>query len=86
VQYYVFSLNGRPEESRNQVRLQLTDPRVRYAYFAKIQFGLRMSVNDVAMADERAKEFLGVALPEALRMLPMPQDVERLNTSDETDE
>jgi hypothetical protein len=78
VQYYVFSLNGRPESSRNVVRLKLTSPFVRHAYFAKIQFAPLGPVVDQREADKAAKEFARHFLPEALKVLPMPADMERL--------
>ncbi len=86
VQYYVFSLNGRPEENRQKVRLELTNPFMRHTYFAKIQFGMRQPVQDLALADEKAKEFLAAALPAALEMLPTAETVEKLNSGDETDQ
>jgi hypothetical protein len=79
VQYYVFSLNGHPESNRNMVRLRLTSPFVRHAYFAKIQFGPLGSVVDQREAERAAKEFARHFLPEALKALPMPADLERLN-------
>ena len=83
-QYYVFSLNGHPESSRNVVRLRLTSPFIRYAYFAKIQFAPLGSMIDARKTDEAAKEFARHFLPEALKTLPMPADVEKLDarTSD----
>ncbi len=86
IQYYVFSLNGRPEENRQRVRLELTNPFVQYTYFAKIQFGMRQPVADLALADKEAKDFLAVALPAALEMLPTAETVDELNAGNETDQ
>ncbi|MFP4053428.1 MAG: hypothetical protein ACLFV7_06145 [Phycisphaerae bacterium] len=78
VQYYVFSLNGVPEVDRNVVRLELTLPWVRYAYFAKVQFGPRGTVDDIEEADQAAKEFLRAAMPAVLNALPSRQTVATL--------
>jgi hypothetical protein len=82
VQYYAFSLNGTPESSRNVVRLRLTSPFVRHAYFAKIQFGSLSAVRDSAeadaAADAAAREFTTYFLPQVLEALPTPEDVEKL--------
>ncbi|HUS90797.1 MAG TPA: hypothetical protein VM695_03065 [Phycisphaerae bacterium] len=82
VQYYVFSLNGRPETRREVVRLKLTSPFVRHAYFAKIQFSPRTDVRDPREADEAARDFARYYLPEVLKMMPMPEDVERLSAGE----
>jgi len=73
-QYYVFSLNGRPECERYQVRWKLASPFIRRAYFAKIQFAPLGAVFDQREADEAAKEFARHFLPEALKVLPLPPD------------
>jgi hypothetical protein len=83
VQYYVFSLNGHPEYNRYHVRGRLTNPFLKYAYFAKIQFGVRHPVQSISLADKQAKEFLEAALPAALEMLPDAETVERLNADGE---
>ncbi len=83
VQYYVFSLNGRPEVDRNVVRFELTLPWVRYAYFAKVQFGPRGAVADVDQADRAAREFLKAAMPEVLNALPSRQDVVALQETEQ---
>ena len=82
VEYYVFSLNGVPETSWENVRLQLTKPWVRYCYFAKVQFtplggGTRLKELDLA-----AEEFMGHFLPVILRALPMPSDIEALKSTE----
>ena len=73
-QYYVFSLNGRPECERYQVRWKLASPFIRRAYFAKIQFAPLGAVADQRKADEAAKEFARHFLPEALKVLPLSPD------------
>jgi hypothetical protein len=81
-QYYVFSLNGRPENDRLVVRGKLTNPFLKYAYFAKVQFSMRRSVTTLAAADQQAREFFAAALPAALEMLPDAETVEKLNSTD----
>ena len=79
VQYYFFSLNGRPESSWEKVRTTLSlSPWLRHCYFAKIQFAPRGHTGDLNQADRAAVEFLGHVLPDVLKQLPMPQDIERL--------
>jgi hypothetical protein len=83
-QYYGFSLNGAPEKSWEYVRASLTVPWNRYCYFAKIQFGPitgREGITDFNVADAEAQDFLSHALPSILKNLPMPQDVEKLNSA-----
>jgi len=82
VQYYMFSLNGRPETDWKQVRLKLQNPFERYGYFAKIQFGPRHPIRNVAKADQAAQAFILAALPEVLKTLPMPSDIERLKANE----
>ena len=78
VQYYTFSLNGRPEDLWEKVRLKLSDPRLRYCYFAKVQFAPLGEVVDVKRTDQTAQEFVQNIMTTVLNMLPMPQDVDRL--------
>jgi hypothetical protein len=77
VDYYIFSLNGRPSTSWEAVRLKLSLPWVRHCYFAKIQFALRSSVEDIPEADKAAEHFAQHFLPEVLKGLPTPDDVQR---------
>lgn len=77
VQYYTFSLNGKPEDSWEMVRLKLTKPWVRYCYFAKIQVAPYDDIQDVDRADKAAREFISAFLPAAISMLPMPSDIEK---------
>lgn len=78
VQYYLFSLNGMPENSWEMVRLELTKPWVRYCYFAKIQLAPLGEVTDIAQADKAAGEFVNALMPAALSMLPMPSEIDSL--------
>lgn len=79
--YYVFSFNGRPETSRLTVRRELTYPWVKHCYFAKIQFVSRTGqYADQEASDKAAEEFAGSILPEVLKALPTPDDVERLSS------
>ncbi len=78
VQYYTFSMNGRPESSWKVVRLNLTYPWVRYCYFAKIQFAPEGEVLDLDDTDKAAEEFTRCFLPGVLEVLPMPEDIEKL--------
>ena len=73
--YYVFSLNGVPEDSWEVVRLRLNDPRLRRCYFAKIQFTPLGEVMDIAQTDTAAGEFFCTALPYVLKVLPTPEQV-----------
>ena len=80
VQYYVFALNGYPESSWKTVRLTTHSIFGKYNYFAKIQFD---SINPIRNSDESEKataEFVKYMLPEVLKALPMPEDVERLES------
>lgn len=79
VQYYSFCLNGLPETSRERVRAKLTIPWIRHCYFAKIQFGPRGVVNDLAEADRRAEDFARHFLPSVLENLPTQADIEKLS-------
>jgi hypothetical protein len=83
VQYYVFSLNGRPEPSWKVVRLSLIKPWVRYCYFAKVQFAPRHEITDLADADRAANEFFRCFMPKMLELLPTPEDVEKLSKAGE---
>ena len=80
VQYYTFSLNGKPEGSWEKVRWTLGLPGIKYCYFAKIQFAPAGQIADIDEADRKAQEFLSYALPAVLKQLPMPPDVERLTS------
>jgi hypothetical protein len=80
VDYYIFCLNGEPTNSREEVRLKLTNPLTQYAYFAKIQFGPREAVYDKQAARQAAESFIRAALPAILEQLPKPETVEKLNT------
>jgi len=81
VQYYLFSLNGRPEASWEKVRLGLSYPWIRYCYFAKIQFYPRMPVTDLAEADKAAEALMDNFLPIILQALPTPEDIKALGSS-----
>jgi len=84
VQYYTFSLNGRPEEDRNRVRLTLTYPWVKYCYFAKIEFAPRGVITNMDEADRAGEDFFKNYLPTVLRFLPMPDAIDRLDSKDIT--
>ena len=83
VQYYGFSVNGIPEPSWKLVRLKLINPFMHYTYYAKVQFGPARPVTDMDEADKRAAEFVRTFMPAMLRMLPMPEDIDRLRTEAE---
>ena len=93
VQYYIFSLNGLPATNRNEVRLALGSLFIRHAYFAKVQFapvpvvqrtsrGLTYRLPDPAKTDPAAADFVKHFMPHVLKMLPMPQDVAKLDSGD----
>ena len=79
LQYHTFSLNGRPEADWQMVRLKLQNPFERYGYFAKIQFGPRGPVRSTAEPEQAAQAFIQQALPEVLKTLPTPEDIERID-------
>ena len=78
VQYYVFSMNGLPQNDRLFVRGQLTKPWVRHTYFTKIEFAPLMEMHDGEESDRAAQEFVEYAMPKILDSLPSEKDVERL--------
>jgi len=80
VQYYVYSLNGKPEASWKNVRLKMADPFGKYAYFAKIQFNPMNGLESPDEAKKATAEFVKYMLPEVLKVLPMPDDIERLES------
>jgi hypothetical protein len=91
VQYYIFCLNGSPKNSRNDVRFALGSLFVKHAYFAKVQFaplpavqkaagGLVWAVPDPAQADRAVADFVKHFMPFVLKTLPMPKDIERLDS------
>ncbi|MDY6914241.1 MAG: hypothetical protein SVT52_07290 [Planctomycetota bacterium] len=84
VQYYVFSLNGEPEDSWEKVRLALTNPFMRHCYFAKIQFAPLGEVTDPEEVRKSAEDFLNTILPSALQALPMPDYMQRLRKTKDT--
>ncbi len=84
-QYYLFSLNGRPSDSRYQVREVLMHPLKKYCYFAKIQVAptpLAPGVPDLdpKTSDELCRDFLMYALPDILKYLPSEQDIRQLES------
>jgi hypothetical protein len=86
VVYYLFSLNGQPENSWENVRATLSLPWVRHCYFAKMQFApLVDNVSDLEEADQAAREFLRTVLPAVLQQLPTAADVQKLSTPTATE-
>lgn len=79
VQYYLFSVNGRPETDRDLARIELTKLSNRYVYYAKIQFFPRAVIRDRVQADEHARDFLKNALPAVLGELPSQEYMSSLN-------
>jgi hypothetical protein len=80
VQYYVYSLNGVPESSWKQVRLQTASPFGKYSYFAKVQFNPINRIRNADEAKQAAGEFVKYMLPEVLKSLPMPEYMKRLES------
>ena len=80
VQYYVYSLNGNPEASWKAVRLKMASAFGKHAYFAKIQFNPRNEIGTPAEAKRATAEFVKYMLPEVLKVLPMPEDIKRLDS------
>ncbi len=86
-EYYVFSLNGKPEPQWTNVRAGLTDPRVRYCYFSKIQFGPHgVNVTDVAKFDKAAEEFISYLMPAITAAFPTPEDVKAAGAAAQKDD
>lgn len=79
LQYYIFALNGKPVADWKVIRWRLQDPFERYAYFAKVQFGPLEPVRSVSATRRAAERFIREALPEILKALPTPEDVENLS-------
>lgn len=81
VQYHVFSVNGAPVASVIAARLKLLISAFdRHCYFAMIEFAPYGPVEDPEAVNEAAAEFVKHFLPHVLAALPMPPDVEALNS------
>lgn len=78
--YYIFSLNGHPENDRKSVRWKLMDPRLNACYFAKIEINPLAPVSDPDQMDLKVREFIQTCLPTILKDLPMPEDVQKLQS------
>lgn len=78
-QYYVFSLNGEPEGSWKIVRGKLTNPWMRYCYFAKVQVAPLGEIGDFDQADKAVEEFLSVFMPAVSAMFPTAAAVRALD-------
>lgn len=76
--YYIFSLNGKPEDSREQVRVGLMSPWIKHCYFAMIEVAPRGSTTNTEEMDRRTRDFIQACLPAVLKDLPMPSDVRKL--------
>ena len=81
VQYYVFSMNDGPFNSRNAVRCELMWPWVNHSYYAKIEFSPNNRITDIDEADAAAEEFVREFLPHVIDALPTRQTVKRLDES-----
>ncbi|MCE5279122.1 MAG: hypothetical protein ABFD92_05130 [Planctomycetaceae bacterium] len=79
VDYYLFSCNGKPQTDRLVVRAEMSYPWVRHNYFAKIQFSPLGATANAAESDAAAAAFLSAAMPEVLKLLPTPQDIDRMD-------
>ena len=80
-EYYVFSINGKPETDRLRVRAGLASPLVKHCYFAKIQFSPigAEGITDLAECDRQAETFANEFMPRILASLPTPADIRRLD-------
>jgi hypothetical protein len=76
--FYIFSLNGQPENDRETVRVKLMDPWLKHCYFAKIEISPRAPVSDADFMERKAREFIQACLPVILRELPTSEDVQKL--------
>ena len=81
LQYYLFSMNGEPNSSREMVRAKLASPLKKYVYFAKIQVSPRFPVTDEAEMDTRTREFITTCLPAVLKDIAMPSDIHLLESA-----
>lgn len=81
-QFYIFSLNGKPEADWEMVRGKLTLPFGKYAYFAKIQFAPMDSIDDEELIIEETEKFVKSFLPHVVKTFAMPQDIKRLEKSE----
>ncbi|RPI64542.1 MAG: hypothetical protein EHM48_00615 [Planctomycetaceae bacterium] len=81
IQYYIFSLNGHPESAFEKVRVGLMNPFNKYVYFAKIQIEPYWAVENVDETDQRIQEFIRLSMPTILKTLPMPSDIEKLESA-----
>jgi len=82
VEYYIFSVNGEPEDSRNRVRLKLMDPFEPYSYFAKIQFGCLGQPSSDKELDAAAEDFMNYMLPVIVRAFPTAEFIEKLKSAE----
>jgi hypothetical protein len=73
--YYFFSVNGEPFANRNDVRLQLSNPLVKYSYYAKVQFYPLGRITPSEELDTAAREFLTKFLSEILSQLPEEEKI-----------
>ncbi len=84
--YYIFNLNGTPQNDRNRVRVGIAKPWVRYSYFAKIEVApLGDLIEETGKVDQRTEEFLRSALPAVLKTLPTVEDIENLEAGTSKD-
>ena len=97
VQYYVFSMNDKPVNDRNSVRLKLMWPWVKHSYYAKIEFSPNGPISEVAavgdeagqaasaaaqaQADAAAQEFVKHFLPRVIDALPSHETIEALDAA-----
>jgi hypothetical protein len=81
LQYYLFSINGQPESSREIVRAKLANPFDKYVYFAKIQIAPRFPVTDETEVDKKTREFINYCLPAVLKDIPLPSDIRQLKSA-----
>jgi hypothetical protein len=81
-QYHVFSMNGAPTESWENVRWNLTLPSVKYCFFAKVQTAPLASNLTAEASDDMTRRFLDRAMPAVLRFLPTRQDIEDLRKAE----
>lgn len=79
--YYIFSINGEPEDSWLQVRRRLVWPFDKYCYFAKIQFSPLGpgKIEDLDEADRAAEEFMNHAMEHVIKHFPSVKDMRDLS-------
>lgn len=81
-EYYIFVVNGRPENNWWNVRVKMKSVWIEHCYFAKVQFGPigGGEIRSPEESNQRAAEFIQSVLPDLLRNLPTAETADALNS------